>query len=195
MFDYISGKLSRSSLDSVTIEASGIGYRIMIAPNCQGLLPPTTSSLLLYVSFVIREFSQTLYGFPHEADRDLFEVLLNVSGIGPKLGLSIIGHMPSEVLQKALFNKDIAALCKIPGIGKKTAERLLLELKGVSICTTNNSQEYKEAAPSLVHDAVSALVNLGVAQVAAYNAVSRTYSSLNEPKDLELLVTASLRNM
>ncbi|MBS0654573.1 MAG: Holliday junction branch migration protein RuvA [Verrucomicrobia bacterium] len=195
MFDYISGKLVRCSLDSVTLEASGIGYRIMIAPNCQSQLPPTTSPLLLYVSFVIREFSQSLYGFQHEADRDLFETLLNVSGIGPKLALSIIGHMPSDTLQKTLFNKDITALCKIPGIGKKTAERLLLELKGVSICTVNSSQEYKEAVPSLVHDAVSALVNLGVTQINAYNAVSKTYSSLNEPKDLELLVTASLRNM
>jgi Holliday junction DNA helicase RuvA len=198
MFDYITGKLSRHSHESVTIETAGIGYRVMIAPHCQEKLPPIGSSITLRLSFVIREFSQALYGFLRESERDLFEILLNVSGVGPKLALSIVGHISSENLQKALFNKDSAALCKVPGIGKKTAERLLLELKGVALHSPSAfeiKETRAEGASLLLQDAVSALINLGYSQTIAQRAVSRTLESSQETTDLSLLITESLRNV
>lgn len=193
MFDYITGKLVRCSYEYVTVETAGIGYRIMIAPNCQEKFPALHSTLTLHLSFVIREFSQVLYGFLQESERALFEILLNVSGVGPKLALSMIGHISAENLQKALFNKDLTALCRIPGIGKKTAERLLLELKGIALHTI----DMKELSPEggLLQDAVSALINLGYSQTTAQRAVSKTLESSKEMRDLSLLITESLRNV
>lgn len=192
MFRYLSGKLATSCHESVTIDILGIGFQVMIAPRSFDLLPAPGTQITLHVAFVIREFSQTLYGFLHEPERDLFEKLLSVSGIGPKLSLSIIGHLSVGQLQQALLRKDSAALCKVPGIGKKTAERLLLELKGLSL---PQAIHYEPCRSPLLQDAVSALINLGYSQVQAERAVTKTLETEQEIEDLSLLLTASLRNI
>ncbi len=192
MYRYLSGKLVTSNFEYAIIDILGIGFQVMIAPGCFEQLPAPSAQVTLHVSFVIREFSQTLYGFLQETERDLFEKLLNVSGIGPKLAVSIIGHLSGRDLQQALFTKDIAALCKVPGIGKKTAERLLLEMKDV---TLPQMASQSVQAPPLLQDAVSALVNLGYSQMQAERAVSKTLEEKQGIEDLSLLLTASLRNM
>lgn len=190
MFRYLSGKLVARAPESVTIEILGIGFQVMIAPNTYEKLPTPSTPLFLHVAFIIREFSQTLYGFLHEAERDLFERLLDVSGVGPKLALNIIGHLSFDELQKALYYKEIATLCRVPGIGKKTAERLLLELKGLSLPVV---ESISIKHPPILHDAVSALVNLGYPQNIAQKAVAKTLESAESPQELALLITESLR--
>src|SRR5580700_10493771 len=128
MFEYIKGILARSSLTQVTLDVQGIGYRLQIPFNHFAKLPALGTETLLYVSCVIREDSHKLYGFLTEHERDLFEHLIDISGIGPKTALALIGHMELQQLQTAIQQGNITAVCKIPGIGKKTAERLIVEM-------------------------------------------------------------------
>ena len=195
MYSYISGKLVSINHECAIIDVQGIGYRVLLAPNYSLRLPLAPALVTLHVSFVIREFSQALYGFLEEAERDIFETLLNISGVGPKLSLSIIGHMPPSSLKEALVTKDIAMLCKVPGIGKKTAERLLLELKESSLTFIQTNPQVSAKNPPLLQDAVSALVNLGYNQLTAQRAVQTTLDAFPEPPELTMLITMSLRNM
>ncbi len=129
MIAYIRGKLQQLTAFSVTIETQGIGYEVYIPASLFSKLPQIGSDILLHTVFIIRENSQTLYGFADIREKELFESLNSVRGVGPKLALSIIGHMPQGELSEALQQEDVRAISKIPGIGKKTAERLIVELR------------------------------------------------------------------
>jgi holliday junction DNA helicase RuvA len=195
MFDYITGKLTKVSSDSATVEANGIGYRMYASTSCISRLPALASHVTLYVSFVVREFAHTLYGFLEEQERELFEALLNISGIGPKTALAIIGHMNVEELTDALIRKDTQALCRVPGIGKKTAERLLVELKDTLAKLSVQPIHPSSPKNSLSYDAVSALVNLGYSPLIAQKAVKKVLDIHAEPSDLPTLITLSLKNV
>lgn len=195
MYSYIKGTLVSLSEESIILETQGIGYRVHLAPNYMLRLPLAPASITLHISFVIREFSQTLYGFLEESERDIFEKLLNISGVGPKLALSIIGHLSPEGLREALLTKDVTTLCKVPGIGKKTAERLLLELKESALSLVKSEISYSAKNPPLLQDAVSALINLGYSQLSAERAVTMTLGTFKESPDLAVLITSSLRNL
>lgn len=197
MYTYFKGQLTAVTEEHAVVEIQGIGYRLHLAPNYYLRLPLAPANITLHVSFVIREFSQTLYGFLEEGERDLFEKLIDISGIGPKLALSIIGHMSTDELQDALITNDVQLLCKVPGIGKKTAERLLLELKGKSLELIRTKPQATLSAknPPLLQDAVSALINLGYSQANAQRAVTITLENFKEPPELAILITASLRHL
>jgi len=123
------GKLAHSSPASIIIDAGGIGYKIFIPANIFNALPQIGSEVMLQTSFVIRELSQTLYGFLSAHERDVFEALMGVTGIGPKTALAVIGHLSVHDLQRSIAGHDIATISKVPGIGKKTAERLIIEMR------------------------------------------------------------------
>ena len=129
MLAYIKGILTLSTPTYAVIEAYGVGYKILIPACTLSQLPQIQMECLLHTSFVIREASQTLYGFHTTQERDFFEALLNVTGIGPKIALALIGHMPINELQRAISQGDIPVLCRVPGIGKKGAERLIIEMR------------------------------------------------------------------
>lgn len=194
MFDFITGKLVKTSQEAVTIETNGIGYRIFVAGSCMNKLPGAPATVRLYISFVIREFSQAFYGFLEEAERELFEALLNISGIGPKTALAIIGYMPPDELSGAIMRKDIQTLCKVPGIGKKTAERLLIELKDTLPLLASMGSIGTISSP-LIQDAISALINLGYNQITAQKAVKKAMEARSELSDLPALITLSLKNI
>ncbi len=199
MYHYIKGNLVFVSVVSVTVEAGGIGYKILIPASLFSKLPQIGEEILLHTSFVIRENSQALYGFVLEQEREMFEALMGVSGIGPKLALSLIGHMALPELHVAIGNHEIATLCRVPGIGKKTAERLIIELRdklamfpnpsGYSIPLQQNSKSQK------VLDAMSALINLGYNQMTAQKAIKKTLSDLPEDVDLGTLITVALQQV
>jgi Holliday junction DNA helicase RuvA len=195
MYSYIKGTLVCIKEDGCLVEVQGVGYKVLMAANYALKLPLAPAEVFLHVSFVIREFSQALYGFIHESERDVFEKLLNISGIGPKLALSIIGHLSPSDLKSVLLNKDVAALCKVPGIGKKTAERLLLELKESALSLIEIDSKVSAKNPPLLQDAISALTNLGYNQAAAERAVKSTFETYQNPPDISELITASLRNV
>jgi len=195
MYDFITGQLVKTSKDAAVVEANGIGYRIFITAACAQKLSFSNarSSITLYVSFVVREFSHAFYGFPQEGERDLFESLLTITGIGPKTALGIIGHLSFEELTDALMKKDLQTLCKVPGIGKKTAERLFIELKDTLPLLASLSSGAKTP---LSHDAVSALMNLGYNNATAQKAVKKVLETHSDATaDLSTLITLSLKHI
>lgn len=196
MFEYIKGILIRSSVTQVTIDIHGLGYRLHIPFNIYAKLPHLGAEMLLFVSSVIREDSHKLFGFLTEHERDLFEQFIGISGIGPKTALALIGHMELQELQAAIQQGNARAVCKIPGIGKKTAERLILEMQGKIFkflgkedhCSSSTIQE-----TGLVADAISALINLGYNNIQAQKAVNAAVQSHGKETGLAALITAALR--
>lgn len=195
MFDFIQGTLVRATKEEVTLSASGVGYRIFITNIAYNKLPELGKVVTLYVSFVIREFAHTLYGFLQTNERELFEALLNVTGIGPKTAMAIIGYLPAEELSQALLRKDTTALCRVPGIGKKTAERLLIELKDTLPLLATMQATANIPQNPISHDAISALMNLGYNQLTAQKAVRKVMETNQETNDLSLLISLSLKNV
>jgi Holliday junction DNA helicase RuvA len=203
MIAYIKGLLTESTISSVIIDVSGIGYKIYIPVNLHSKLPPLQQNVLLYTSFIIRENSQTLYGFLSGQERDLFEALQNVTGIGPKVALCIIGHITAINLHAAISQHDIMTLSKIPGIGKKTAERLIIEMRDKlnSLFPQHDFAEYAIKVPAdaktlKINDAMSALISLGYNQGIAQKAIKKTLKDMPEENlDLSTLITAALQNI
>ncbi|MBC8483973.1 MAG: Holliday junction branch migration protein RuvA [Acidimicrobiales bacterium] len=121
--------LERFELGEVLVEVAGVGYRVVVTPTTAVRLGEVGTEVFLHVHHHIREADQTLYGFLERAERSCFEALLSAHGVGPSLALSVLGvHGPVE-LARVLADNDLAALCLVPGVGKKTAARLLVELK------------------------------------------------------------------
>lgn len=194
MYHSITGKVIKIGSDWASIEAGGIGYRISVTSNSiQKLI--LKKEVTLYLSLVIREFSHALYGFLEEAERDLFEALLNISGIGPKTAISMIATLSIQDLTDALYKKDLQMLCKVPGIGKKTAERLLVELKDTLPLLQTLTFTSQNTHSHLSQDAVSALINLGYNQFTAQKAVQRAIDSSSKELELTELITLSLQNV
>ena len=129
MYAFIRGRLTHVDSHFVTIETHGIGYKIHTPSNAPVTIKEINQEVLLYTSFVIREFAHTLYGFSTEQERNVFEMLIEISGIGPKLALNVISHLSLKELHETILQEDVARLSKVPGIGKKTAERLFIELR------------------------------------------------------------------
>lgn len=202
MFAYIKGILTAATMQSTVIEANGIGYLVSIPVNAFGQLPSTGSPVQLYTSYVVREQSQALYGFCSVQERDLFELLLGVSGVGPKLALSLIGHIALPDLAYAIKERDIPTLCKIPGVGKKTAERLIIELKDKLSHVTSSNLQLGMAFPKIndpktakIQDAMSALINLGYNQLSAQKVIKKSLEDLPEETSLATLLTHCLKNI
>jgi Holliday junction DNA helicase RuvA len=121
--------LERSLLNEVLVEVAGIGYRVTVAPATVVQLGEPGTDVFLYIHHHLREDAQTLYGFPTRDERVCFEALLGAHGVGPSLALGILSVHAPAALRQVLLDDDLAALCLVPGVGKKTAARLLVELK------------------------------------------------------------------
>lgn len=199
MYAYIKGKLISSSPSSVVVEASSIGYQILIPSHLFAKLPQTGKEVLLYTSFIVRELSQTLYGFLTSNEKDLFEAMLGISGVGPKVSLSIIGHLSLSQLQSAIANHEVAVITKVPGIGKKTAERLIVEMRDkLAHFLPSDFSEYAvvlDTPAQNVKDAMQALINLGYHQQKAQSALKKTLKAVPEDSDVGTLITEALRNL
>ena len=197
MYECITGTLKEKDPLRAIVETSGIGYRLSIPLSTYTKLPHTETKVHLYLSEVVREDSHTLYAFMTKEDRDLFEMLLSVSGIGPKTALAIVGHMEGGAFQRAVHTSDIRLLSKLPGIGKKTAERLVLDMrdkfKGPAKKDALKALNLPGLEPSLESDAVQALIHLGYNPADAQKAVAAVHG--DEEKDLGLLITKALQKI
>lgn len=201
MFAYLKGTLVAAHPAFVIVDVQGIGYQLLTPCRLLGELPDLGQLVHFYTTFVVREFSHTLYGFLDSQERDIFEVLMNITGVGPKLALSLIGHLSFYELQTAVAQKDLATLCRVPGVGKKTAERLIVELKDklpnllpndaarLAISLTQDANTQK------IQDAMLALIHLGYNQNTAQKAIKQTLKDLPETADLAQLITTALKNI
>ncbi|MBI3237007.1 MAG: Holliday junction branch migration protein RuvA [Chlamydiales bacterium] len=197
MFEYIKGILTQASPIKATVETHGIGYLLFIPLNNYSKLPQIGSPITFYIASVIREDSHKNYGFLTSAERDLFLNLIETSGVGPKMAISLLGHMEIHDLQFAIAQANIAVICKIPGIGKKTAERLIIELKDkLSLSGKKSQVEHPLSSneePTLIGDAISALINLGYHPLEAQKAIRTSLKDAATPTDLAKLITSALR--
>lgn len=193
MYDYLRGSIAHIAKDGVTIDVQGVGYKVITTAQTAQGFSQKQEAVQLFVSFVVREFEHTLYGFVSTQERNLFEALLNISGIGPKMALAMIGHIEPNNLQRAVLEKDIPALCKIPGIGKKTAERLLVELR--DILSSFQFYENITRTSQINQDAVSALIHLGYSQSIAQKAVQQAVAKHTEKTELSRLITLALQEV
>jgi Holliday junction DNA helicase RuvA len=188
MIDFIRGTLIDINTECAIVETHGVGYKIHIPVNLYFKSPKVGDTIVLFTSAIYREDSQRLFGFLTRSDQATFEKLLQVTGIGPKLALSLIGHLDSKQLEAAIVTSDSNSLSKIPGIGKKTAERMILELKD-KIKKTKDSISSQEG---ITQDATQALVHLGYPQKEAYQLIQKALK-IDSSLDLANLIKRALQ--
>ncbi|HXI01754.1 MAG TPA: Holliday junction branch migration protein RuvA, partial [Candidatus Saccharimonadales bacterium] len=161
MIGSLTGRLVEKSPAEILVEASGVGYRVSVPLTTYGKLPAAGETVTLSIHTHVREDAISLYGFGSRRERNLFERLIRVPGVGPRLGLALMSHLePAEMLE-AVRNRDAGVLGRVPGIGPKTAERLALELAGLASSLGAAAGEAPPGSPGLRSDLISALENLG----------------------------------
>jgi Holliday junction DNA helicase RuvA len=197
MISFLDGELVEALPTQVVISVQGVGYLVQIPLSSFDHLPTVGERVRLLTHFVVREDAHLLFGFVTSAERDLFRLLIqHVTGVGPKMALALLSGMSVEQFKTAVVNGDLTALAKISGLGKKTAERIVLELKdkiGVAAAWELGAAggDDKRARGS---DAVLALLSLGFRQVEAQKAVREVFSSLKmDDINTEELVRRALK--
>jgi Holliday junction DNA helicase RuvA len=194
MIGFLRGLVLESSSESCILCAAGVGYQVSIPDSTYRALPmQSDAEVSLWIHTVWREQTgPQLYGFASRAERQLFETLLDLNGVGPKTALAIVGHLPPDQLISAVQTGNLLPFTKVPGIGKKTAERLLVELKGKLEHLSPSTQAVQPHLP-LVGDAIRALMHLGYSQLAAERAVRA--AAEGESEDLGRLITSALQRV
>lgn len=176
MIGFLSGRLLRKAPQELLLDVSGVGYRVLVPVSTFCRLGPPGDETRLHIHTHVREDQITLFGFATPLEQEIFERLLAVSGVGPKVALGVLSGIEPEELVQALRANDIARLTRIPGIGKKTAERLVLELRdriaGLAVPTTAPAH----SSPAR-EDLASALANLGYSPSEVERAVAATLKS------------------
>jgi len=177
MIAFLTGRLLRKAADHLIVDVSGVGYQVSVPLSTLQNLPDDDGVVGLHIHTHLREDSLSLYGFLTEAEKEMFLLLLGVSGIGPKLALAVLSNISVEDLSGAILAADDSKLRTISGIGKKTAARMVLELKDKikligDIAATSGRTE-TVAFSELLEDAISALVNLGYKKQLAEDTLKR----------------------
>jgi len=191
MIAWLTGKLQRKAADSVIINVAGVGYQVAVPLSTLNAIAGPGEEVTLHIHTHVREDSLSLFGFATELEKDVFLLLMGISGIGPKLALTVLSGLSVQDLVAAIRSSDDSRLCAIPGIGKKTAARMCLELKDkVRLLAPDESQRAplaRAASPDVRDDAVSALVNLGYKRPAAEEAVNKALQGRPDVRIEELV--------
>lgn len=186
-------KQAPAVLIEVGSESGGVGYEVFLPLNNFYRLPQIGEAVTLHTHFVIRENEQVLYGFLDEKQRALFRALIKVNGVGPKLALTILSGVEPDLLVHNILGNDVSNLVKLPGIGAKTAQRLVMEMRDkVEGLLPDALQKYDDVANATVRDAVSALIALGYKPQEAQRAVGK-HKEKNASS--EELIRLALREM
>lgn len=203
MIIFIEGILIENNYVQAVLNVQGVGYEVHIPVTTAEALPPLGSKICLHTFALYRQDTQNLYGFKEKEDREFFKLLIEkVSGIGPKIALSIMSKLSVEELKEAIYHSNVSLLAQCPGIGKKTAERLTLELKDrIKASILNKKTDSSSPLPSqpnnpnknIQTDAIAALISLGYkalqAEQTVVNAIKK-YFSQTEPTVEELIKKA-----
>jgi holliday junction DNA helicase RuvA len=172
MIAHLRGVLLSKHPNQAVVETAGVGYEVNISVPTFSEMPASGSEVALHIHTHVREDALTLYGFLRRTEKQLFEKLITVSGIGPKLAITILSGMPANEMAGAIRGNDVARLTRIPGIGKKTAERMVLELRDKLPEVAGSSAPPVPALNAVEEDVFSALVNLGYQRPAAERALA-----------------------
>lgn len=196
MIAQLEGKLIEKSPSSVVITAGGVGYLVSVPLTTFDKLPATGEQVSLFTYLHVREDILQLYGFSSREERATFEKMISVSGVGPRLALAILGGLSVEQLIAAVETSQIAYLNRIPGVGKKTAERIVLELKGkLGEMVALDEISVPGAFEPEGREAVAALVSLGFSKTQAEKAVFKVLEAESDKLDITELVRRALAGM
>ena len=203
MIASLSGTILVKIPTAVVVDVGGVGYEAFISSRTYDALPESGHPCFLYVQTVVREDAIHLFGFDKKEEKELFLLLITVSGIGPKLALTILSGIGVGELCQAITVKDLSRLTTLPGIGKKTAQRLCVELaekvgglQGIEGGVLASPQAVRTGETEALTDAASALINLGYTQATAWQALRTIEEQLNaeaEPPRVEELIRLALR--
>jgi len=190
MIASLNGTVLSKKPEGIIIDVNGVGYHVSI-PLCNFAdIPDQGEKAFLHIYTHVREDALQLYGFVTDEDRKIFTTLIGISGIGPKLGLTILSGMPVNRFIEAISNEDVALLSTIPGLGKKTASKIILELKG-KLPSLDMEENGKQGRSSHSGDAVSALMNLGYKRPISEQAVEKALK--NGADSIEDIIKESLK--
>ena len=192
MFSYIKGSLADVMADSIVVDVSGIGWHIYVTGQVLSQLPPIGEQIKVHTWLQVREDAMTLFGFLTKDDLSVFKLLLGVSGIGPKGALAVLSVMTTDDLRFAVLGDDAKAIAKTPGIGTKTAQRVILELKAVEHKLSQVPDEQTETS-GIKAEAAMALTALGYSSSEALKAISRV--EITQDMEVETLLKLALKNM
>src|SRR5689334_2750454 len=198
MITFLHGRLVEMLPTQVTVDVPGVGYEVLIPLSSFDNLPQPGQEIRLLTHLAVREDAHTLYGFMSSAEREMFRLLINtVSGIGPKIALNILSGISVTAFRGAVANGDVKALSQISGVGKKTAERIVVELKdkvgAAGAWEAMSAQRALSPEDQKVNDAALALVALGFKQVEAHESIRKAQAALGAQATVEELVRACLR--
>ena len=198
MITFLHGKLIESLPTQVTVEVNGVGYEVIIPLSSYDKLPPPGQPVKLLTHLAVREDAHILYGFMSAAERELFRLLIHtVSGIGPKIALNVLSGISVTAFRGAVANQDIKLLSQISGVGKKTAERIVVELKdkvgAAGAWEALSAQRALSPDDQKINDAVLALMALGFKPVEAHDSVRKAQAALGVQATVEDIVRACLK--
>ncbi|MFH0984629.1 MAG: Holliday junction branch migration protein RuvA [Candidatus Omnitrophota bacterium] len=200
MYHYLNGKISEKTPVAVILDVNGIGYEVRVSLSTFSSLPNLGESVKLFTHFVVREDAQLLYGFATEEEREAFRLLISISGIGPKLAITLLSGVTLPELKRAIQEKNIPVLTAISGIGQKTAERVIIELKDkIGKAEISAGQELihdASVSDQMVEDSMLALVSLGYTKPKAKDAIQKTLKALQGKKpSVEEIIRAALKHV
>jgi holliday junction DNA helicase RuvA len=198
MITFLQGKLAEALPTQVVVDVNGVGYEVLIPLSSFDKLPSPGHEIKLLTQLIVREDAHILYGFATVTERDLFRMLIhNVSGIGPKTALNILSGMNAVTFRGAVANSDVKSLSQISGVGKKTAERIVVELRdkigAAGALEAASAKHGLSVGDQKINDAVLALMALGFKQVEAHDTVRAAQAMLGASATVEDLVRASLK--
>ncbi len=186
MIATLRGRLLLKRPDHLIVECAGVGYHVNVPVSLLSSISDEDRDVFLFVHTHIREDAFQLYGFQSDEEKRVFIALISVTGIGPKIAMSILSTFQPAELQRALDNEDIALLCRIPGLGKKTAQRLILELR-------EKLPKAEEKTDAAFNDTLSALINLGYKKAEALDALERASKAGHHT--IESLIKEALKHL
>lgn len=192
MIGQLRGTLAEKKPPFLVIDVGGVGYEVQASMTTIYALPAVGDKVFLYTHMVVREDAQLLYGFATERERVVFRELIKISGVGPKLALAILSGMDVVTFIQCINDRDSSRLVKLPGVGKKTAERLIIEMKDNSFSDIIFSNTNNAAENSAQQDATSALIALGYKPHDAHATVRKVFT---DTADSETLIRLALQHI
>ncbi len=200
MYRYLNGRIAEKTPATVILDVGGVGYEVRISVNTFSKLPDLGQTAKILTHFIVREDAQLLYGFFDEEEKELFKLLLSVSGVGPKMAMTLLSGMTLAELKNAIAASAIAVLSSVSGVGKKTAERVAVELKDKlpknSGAENLGIQHNKNISEQILEDAASALVSLGYTKQKAKEVMQKILKENPEYKwTVEEMIRKALKHV
>jgi Holliday junction DNA helicase RuvA len=190
---WLEGNLLRKGADSLIVEAGGVGYQVYVSRQVMDRLPPEGSRVSLEIHTRVREDAIQLFGFLDTDEREVFEALISMSGIGPRVAVTVLSGMDAGELARAICAEDLGRLCSIPGVGKKKAERMVLDLRDRLLPLAQAGSGDQASLPTVVEDLRSALSNLGFRGAEVERALGALRARMIQETRLDILLPEALK--